>query len=84
MKPEKKLLIWVEPAAAVELCRIVDASIWPERTALPVEITVNGEALLNVFVEMREPVTITVSVSRAGTAGQFAVAGVPGTVEMGK
>jgi hypothetical protein len=48
---------------------------------LPVEITVKGDALLKVFVEIREPVTTTVSAARAGTAGQSAVAGVPGTVE---
>jgi hypothetical protein len=75
------LLIWLEPAAAVELCRIVDESIWPDKTALPVVMIVKGDALLNVVVEIREPVTITVSASRAGTAGQSAVAAVPGTVE---
>ena len=44
-------------------------------------MTVSGEALLKVFREIRDPVTTTVSVSRvAGTAGQSAVAAVPGVV----
>ena len=80
MKPLKKLLIWLEPAAAVELCRIVDASICPDKVEFSVVTTVNGDALLKVFREMRDPVTTTVSASRAGIAGQSAVAAVPGVV----
>ena len=73
-------MIWLEPAAAVEFCRIDDALIWPDRVALDVEITVKGDALLKEFREIREPVTTTVSAERAGTAGQSAVAAVPGVV----
>lgn len=80
MNPLKKLLIWLDPAAAVELCKMLEASIWPDSVEFAVVMTVNGDALLKVLREMREPVTTTVSVARAGTAGQSAVAAVPGVV----
>jgi hypothetical protein len=84
MKPEKKLLIWLEPAAAVELCKIVEASICPANVEFSDVMIVNGDALLKVFREMRDPVTTTDSVARAaGTAGQSAVAAVPGAVGHG-
>jgi len=66
MKPEKKLLIWLEPAAAVDPCRISAASSVPDKTAFSLVMTVKGEAELKVSRRIREPVTTMVSACFAG------------------
>jgi hypothetical protein len=56
----------------------------PAKTAFSFVITVMGDADVKVSRRMREPVTTIVSAARAaGTAGQSAVAALPGAVGQG-
>ncbi|MNJ02107.1 hypothetical protein D3C73_1619570 [compost metagenome] len=55
------LFTWGEPAATVDDCSIWAVSLNPRACARSLVITWTGEALVNSFLGMREPVTMTSS-----------------------